>query len=167
MPHPTLHLLCGKIASGKSTLAAKLADAEGTVLIAEDTWLATLYPNEMATPQDYLRCAAQLKEAMGPHIALLLKNGVSVVLDFQANTVESRGWMRGIIDQTRTEHQLHVLTPPDELCLERLRERNAKGIHPFTVSEEQFHRFARHFSPPTPEEGFNLVSHNDPTRDGL
>ena len=40
---PTLHFFCGKIAAGKSTLAAKLAEQEGTVLIAEDAWLAALY----------------------------------------------------------------------------------------------------------------------------
>ncbi|WP_422063906.1 AAA family ATPase [Shimia sp.] len=33
---PTLYMLCGKIAAGKSTLAAKLATAENAVLIAED-----------------------------------------------------------------------------------------------------------------------------------
>lgn len=36
---PTLHMLCGKIAAGKSTLAAELGDANGTVIIAEDEWL--------------------------------------------------------------------------------------------------------------------------------
>ncbi len=32
---PTLHMLCGKIAAGKSTLAASLASAPRTVLIAD------------------------------------------------------------------------------------------------------------------------------------
>lgn len=36
---PTLHMLCGKIASGKSTLARRLADADSTVLLVEDEWL--------------------------------------------------------------------------------------------------------------------------------
>ena len=55
---PTLHLLCGKIASGKSTLAAELAAAPGTVLISEDARLAPLYGEEMLSVADYVRCAA-------------------------------------------------------------------------------------------------------------
>ncbi|MCP1337168.1 hypothetical protein [Futiania mangrovi] len=38
---PTLHMLCGKIAAGKSTLAASLASSPDTVLMAlsEETHL--------------------------------------------------------------------------------------------------------------------------------
>jgi predicted kinase len=32
----TLHMLCGKIAAGKSTLARQLADVPFTVLLSED-----------------------------------------------------------------------------------------------------------------------------------
>ena len=39
---PTLHMLCGKIASGKSTLAAELGRVEGTVILVEDAWLHAL-----------------------------------------------------------------------------------------------------------------------------
>lgn len=70
---PTLHLLCGKVASGKSSLAATLA------------------------------------------------------------------------------------APPDAVCLVRLRARNTQGDHAFAATEEQFHRFARHFVAPTPDEGFTIV----------
>ncbi|MBO6758783.1 MAG: ATP-binding protein [Roseibium sp.] len=157
---PTLHLLCGKIAAGKSTLAAHLSDADGTVLIVEDDWLAALYADEMATAKDYVRCASNLRDIIGPHVVALLNTGVSVVLDFQANTVDSRSWMRALIDQAQSDHQLHVLVPPDEVCLARLRKRNASGDHPFAVSEDQFHRFSKYFVPPAPNEGFNLVFHD-------
>jgi len=157
---PTLHLMCGKIAAGKSTLAAKLAEPAGTVLIAEDHWLAALFSEEMSTAKDYVRCASKLKTIMGPHIASLLNAGVSVVLDFPANTVESRRWMRTILDQTRADHRFHVLAPPDDVCLARLRARNASGNHPFSVTEDQFHQISKHFVPPTPDEGFDLVIHD-------
>ena len=45
----TLHMLCGKIAAGKSTLAAELARQPNTVLIAEDFWMTQLYPGEVLT----------------------------------------------------------------------------------------------------------------------
>ena len=95
---PTLHLLCGKIAAGKSTLARRLAAAPATVLIGEDQWLSTLFPGEIATLEDYVRCSGRLGEAMSPHVEALLKAGLSVVLDFPANTVRRRKWMRGIFE---------------------------------------------------------------------
>ena len=156
----TLHLLCGKIAAGKSTMAAKLAEADRTVLIAEDDWLAALFSDQMSTAKDYIHYASKLRTIIGPHIASLLNANVSVVLDFQANTVESREWMRSILNQTRADHQLHVLLPPDEICLQRLRARNALGDHPFSVTEDQFHHISKYFKPPTSDEGFNLVIHD-------
>ena len=158
----TLHLICGKMASGKSTLAAGLAEGDGVVLIAEDTWLSALYGDQMSTGADFMRFSAKLRDVIGPHVAALLKAGLSVVLDFQANTVESRAWMRGILEGTGAAHQLHVLDVPDEVCLERLRARNASGAHPFAPTEAQFHRFSKYFVAPSSEEGFTVVWHEAP-----
>jgi predicted kinase len=47
-PAPTLHMICGKIAAGKSTLAARLGRAQGTVLVAEDDWLSALFPDQLS-----------------------------------------------------------------------------------------------------------------------
>lgn len=135
---PTLHLLCGKIASGKSTLTAQLGCLEGTVVIAEDDWLDALYSDEMSSLSDYVRCSSKLRKIIGPHVASLLNAGVSVVLDFHANTIEARNWMRGILEQTNAGHKLHVLDVPDEICMARLHARNAQGDHPFAATEEQF-----------------------------
>jgi len=156
---PMLHLLCGKIASGKSTLAAQLAAQEATVLVAEDDWLHGLFADQMASPADYLRCSARLRGVMAPHVAALLRAGISVVLDFPANTVETRAWMRDLLQQSGAAHQLHQLDVPDDTCLARLRRRNAAGDHAFAATEAQFHQFTRHFAPPTPQEGFHVLVH--------
>lgn len=157
---PTLHMLCGKIASGKSTLAAKLGRADGTIILAEDDWLGALYANQMSTPADFVRCSRQLRTVIGPHTVALLNAGVSVVLDFQANTIESRQWMHDILDQTQAAHALHVFDVPDAVCLERLRRRNAQSDHPFAATEKQFHLISKHFVLPTDEEGFSIIQHD-------
>ena len=159
-PAVTLHMICGKIAAGKSTLAAQLADAENTVLIAEDAWLSALFGEQMQTPADFVHYSAKLRNIMGPHVVALLNAGTSVVLDFQANTVESRRWMQGILQQTNAAHLLHVLVPPDAECLARLHARNAAGTHPFTVTDEQFRQVSKYFTHPTPDEGFDLKIHS-------
>jgi predicted kinase len=155
----TLHLLCGKIAAGKSTLTRQLSEAPGTVLLSEDHWLARLYPGEITTLADYVRCSARLREAIGPHIEALLRAGVSVVLDFPANTLKSREWMRGLFEAAAADHQLHFLDVPDEICKARLRERNAAGRHEYRASDAEFDLFTSYFVHPTAAEGFNLVVH--------
>lgn len=129
-------------------------------MIAEDAWLHGLYADQMSSITDYVRCTAKLRGVMGPHIASVLRAGASVVLDFQANTVEARRWMRGILDQTGADHVLHVLDVPNEVCLARLRARNAQGDHPFAVTEAQFHQISNHFCPPSAEEGFQIRHHS-------
>ncbi len=156
---PTLHIICGKIAAGKSTLAATLGNAPHTVLICEDDWLAALYAGQMATVSDYVRCSARLQKIIGPHVVDTLKAGASVVLDFPANTVENRNWMRGIINTAQVDHQLHVLDVPDAVCLERLHRRNSDGDHAFAATDEQFQLVSKYFTRPGPEEGFNVVMH--------
>jgi predicted kinase len=151
-----LHILCGKIASGKSTLAGKLTAEPATLLISEDAWLADLFGPEMASIQDYVRCSARLRAVMEPHVVSLLKAGVSVVLDFPANTPDTRLWMRRVASAAGCAHTLHFLNVPDEVCKERLRQRNAAGLHPFSVSDEQFEAITRHFVPPQADEGFEI-----------
>jgi predicted kinase len=159
MAPATLHLVYGKIAAGKSTLTARLGQEPGTLVVAEDHWLARLYPGAQTCLDDYARNAARLRDAMGPHIVSLLRLGVSVVLDFPANTVASRSWMRTLFEAAGVAHTLHVLDVPDAVCKARLRQRNAEGTHAFTVTEAEFDLFARYIVPPAPEEGFELVVH--------
>jgi len=156
---PVLHLLCGKVASGKSTLAGRLATQPNTVLLREDAWLSNLFGAEMKTLKDFVEYSGRLRRTIAPHVVALLKNGTTVVLDFQANTIDSRLWMKELVEQAGCDHRLHVLDVPDEICKARLRQRNASGKHEFSVSEEQFDRVSSHFQRPTEDEGFVLVVH--------
>lgn len=156
---PTLFLICGKIAAGKSTLAAELAAAPSTILISEDQWLARLYRSEMKTIADYVQYSARLREVMGPHVEGLLRNGTSVVLDFPANTRKQRQWMRGILERSQADHELHFLDIPDHICKTRLSERNSAGTHDFAVSDAEFEQITSYFLPPAADEEFNVIPH--------
>jgi predicted kinase len=96
---------------------------------------------------------------MAPHLVDILRQGLSVVLDFPANTVSSRNWMRSLIAQADVAHELHLLDIPDTICKQRLRERNAAGKHPFQVTEADYDLFTSYFVPPGPREDFNVVIH--------
>jgi len=156
---PTLHLVCGKIASGKSTLSARLATVPGTVLISEDQWLAALYADEMQSVADYVRCSSKLKDAIKPHLISLLTAGISVVLDFPANTQANREWMMSIINESGANNCLHYLRVSDEICKSRLQARNAAGSHDFSATDEQFELITRYFNQPRADEGFHIIEY--------
>lgn len=153
----TLHMICGKIASGKSTLTKRLGQSPSTVVIGEDFWLFKLFGPEMHEVADYIKYSRRLRDAMGPHIEDLLRAGLSVVLDFPANTVGNRAWMRTLCERAEANHLLHVLDVPDEVCKARLRARNAQGDHDFAATDAQFDLITSYFVPPSPEEGFNIT----------
>jgi predicted kinase len=154
-----LHLLTGKIAAGKSTLAARLAADTGGLVLAEDQWLPTLYPAQITSLEDYIRESVRFRAAIAPLIVDLLGRGMTIILDFPANTVASRTWMRGLADAAGITATLHFLDLPDDLCRARLHARNAAGTHAYQASDAEFDQFTAHFVPPQADEGFEVIRH--------
>ncbi|MFD2205777.1 AAA family ATPase [Kiloniella antarctica] len=152
----TLHLVCGKIAAGKSTLARDLSANPQVILINEDTWLSRLYPDEINTIPDYIRCSSRLRSIMEDHVQQLLQAGLSVVLDFPANTQNIRQWMLGISTRAGVQNCLHYLEASDAVCKKRLHARNAAGSHEFNPTDEQFDELTAYFVPPKVDEGLEI-----------
>jgi predicted kinase len=159
---PTLHLVCGKIAAGKTTLCRQLAENPKTVLIGEDDWMARLFRDEIRDLSRYVEYSGRLRAAMREHIVDILRGGLSVALDFPGNTLIYRLWMRGLFESAGVAHRLHVLDTPDALCKARMQRRNGEGAHPFAATEEDFERMLGWFRPPTPDEGFDVTIHRPP-----
>ncbi|TWC66409.1 putative kinase [Pseudomonas sp. SJZ103] len=156
---PTLHLLCGKIASGKSTLAKTLVAEHAAILLSEDTWLAQLYAGEILSIADYLRCAQRIRGVVGPLVVSLLESGVNVVLDFPANTLANREWLLGLAQAAEVPHRLHYLELDDATCRARLHARNARGDHDFAATDAEFELITQHFCVPSEEEGLVIEVH--------
>ncbi|WP_367084725.1 ATP-binding protein [Pseudomonas sp. HOU2] len=161
MRAPTLHLMCGKIASGKSTLAQSLAEEHRALVLSEDQWLSRLYPEQIKSVADYVRCARQIRGVLGPLVIDVLAAGVSVVLDFPANTVADRQWLRGLADSARVPHCLHYLEVDDDTCRVWLHARNALAEHEFAASDAEFDLITRHFQAPDVGEGLEIVMHRN------
>lgn len=127
------------------------------VLLSEDHFLSTLYPGEITEIEHYRDRSVRLERALGGPIAALLASGVTVVLDFQANTRRRRAWMKEILAASGADHVLHLLDVPDDVCKARLRARNAAGSHAYDTSDEQYDRMMSHFELPAADEGFTIV----------
>jgi predicted kinase len=157
---PKLIFFCGKMAAGKSTLANQLAERWNAVLMAQDQFLERLFPGEIADVEAYITCSRRLQSALGPHIASLLARGISVVLDFPANTRSQRGWFRSLLDASQVEHELHYLDVSDDVCKRQLKERS-KELPPGTAwtTDAEFDAITAYFDPPSPDEQFNIIRH--------
>ena len=156
----TLFLVSGKIASGKSTLTKQLANQNNALLICQDDWLSALFPDEIRTLEDYVKYFGRLTNIMGKHVADILKGGKSVVLDFPANTLKTRAWMKSIGDSANCRTEMHFLDVPDQICLQRLKARNDSGEHQYKTNEEEFHQFTKYFVAPSEKEGFEVILHS-------
>jgi predicted kinase len=155
-----LVFFCGKMAAGKSTLARELANRNNTVLLVQDDFLNALFPGEITDIPGFIKCSSRLKNALTPHVCILLSKGISVVLDFPGNTKAQREWFRELIERTNVEHELHFLDASDDLCKTQLRNRS-KGLPEGTAwtSESDFEAINAHFQAPLNEEKFNVVRH--------
>jgi predicted kinase len=155
----TLHFVCGKIASGKTTLARNLAIQHSAAMLCEDEWL-TLLSMKIESFGDCLNHSRTLRRALAPHVIQLLKLGVSVVLDFPANAPKDREWIRSLFEGANAPHMLHFINAPDELCRSRLRTRNEakpEGLYWGHVPEADFEAITRHLVPPAEAEGFRTI----------
>ncbi len=155
----TLHFICGKAASGKTTLARELAERHAAVLFCEDEWL-TLLEAKIDNLADFARYSTRLRAALAPHAARLLRLGMPIVLDFAGNTPNDRAWVRSIFESADADHVLHTIVASDELCKARLRLRNEtkpEGLYYGMVTEERFDHVTRYFVPPSDQEKFDVV----------
>ncbi|ENR5393411.1 TPA: ATP-binding protein [Providencia rettgeri] len=152
---PRLHFLCGKIASGKSTLAKQLANSPCTILLCEDEWLAALYPNEITELVHYIEKSALVKQVLEGHIKQLIQAGNNIVMDFPANTPLQRQWLRSLAQTSNAHYIFHVLQVSNDECKARLVARNLAGENPFQTSEMQFDLITEHFSYPESSEQLN------------
>lgn len=159
MPKPVLHLMSGKIASGKSTLANSLAAESSAVLLSEDHWLSRLYPDQIKSVTEYVRFARQIREVVGPLVIDMLSVGVTVVLDFPANTPQDRKWLCGLADAAEVDHCVHYIEVDDDTCRSRLHLRNHRAEHEFAATDAEFDLITSYFRVPDENEGLQIEIH--------
>jgi predicted kinase len=160
VPETTLHFFCGKMAAGKSTLAAALAKDNHAILLIEDDWLSHLYPEEISDIQTYIGYSARLKNILSDHVVSLLSHGLSVVLDFPANTRGQRNWFRTIYERANVSHTLHYIDVSNAICKEQLKQRSKdKPEGSAFTSDAEFDAITKFFQAPSEDEGFNIIRH--------
>jgi predicted kinase len=153
----TLIFFCGKMGAGKSTLSRQISQELNAILLSEDDWLSTLYPEEIKNFDDYLKYANRLKPLLKSHIRSILNSGISVVMDFPANTRNQRAWLKDIFFDRGIPHRLIYLDVDDKTCIEQIAQRRETNPERALFdTEEVFHHVTSFFQPPSDDEGFAI-----------
>ena len=121
-----------------------------------------LYPGELNDLADFVNYSTRLQSVLTPHIGALLTKGVSVVLDFPANTKRQRAWFRQLIEMSGSDHELHFIVASDELCKRQLKQRSQELGLPLGAkwtTEADFEEVTAYFDSPAVDEGFNVIRH--------
>lgn len=148
----------GKMGAGKSTLSVELATQNNAVLISEDEWLSSVYPDEISSLEDYVKYSNLLKPQMKKLVQSILLTGSSVVMDYPANTLRLRKWLKSIFTEIDADHELVYLDVPDEVCLSRIAKRSVEQPHRAkTDTPAMFEAMKQYFQAPTADEGFSVT----------
>ena len=153
-----LTFFCGKMGAGKSTKARDIAKEKNAVLLSEDEWLESLYPNKILSLSDYIKYSNRLKPQIKKLVQDILVTGTNVVMDFPANTLLQREWFTHIFSEIQASHELIYIDLSNERCLKHIEKRRIQQPErAATDTKEMFEAVTKNFVEPTSEEGFNLI----------
>ena len=159
----TLIFFCGKMGAGKSTKSKIVAIERNAVLISEDEWLSSLYPDLIKTFEDYIKFSGQLRPLIKSHVQNILRAGTNVVMDFPANTKKQREWFNRLSIEAESEAELIYLKANDVLCLKQIAQRSTEQPSRAAFdTKEMFHQVTKYFEEPDLSEvtNYELVVKN-------
>lgn len=152
-----LIFFCGKMGAGKSTKSKQIAKEKNAVLLSEDEWLASLYPNQINTFNDYIHFSTQMKPLVKDLVMNILKMGTNVVMDFPANTKNQREWFLNIAYEANSNHNLIYLKVNNKICLSQIAKRRIEQPHREKFDTEAiFYEVTKYFEEPIENELLNI-----------
>lgn len=144
--------------AGKSTKSSAMSQDRNAVLLSEDEWLESLYPNKVRSLEDYIKYSNLIKPQMKKLVQSILASGTNVVMDFPANTIPQREWFKSIFSEIQAPHELIYIDQPNEICLGQIAKRRIEQPQRATTdTEEMFELVTKYFVAPAPDEGFNTT----------
>lgn len=154
-----VHLLCGKVCSGKSHYAKSLAAELGAITLSMDELMLSLFDERLGANHDLV--AARSKAYLFRLAARLSALGLPVVLDFGLWTRADRQEARDYFACLSIPTKLYYLYADEAVRKARVLQRNQQvrqGLdQSYTIDEDMDLAFSARFEPPAPEENALLV----------
>ena len=164
-----MHLICGKICSGKSYYARELARRENAVILSCDDLMLGLYPPLLGDRHDEV--AAKAREYLHARALDILRTGTSVILDWGFWKKDDRQRVQQFYEEKGLKVHWHYMDTSDEVLLERIDLRNEQVLagrnRSYYVDEGLFRKMTFNFEKPDNgemDENWIVVSDHDQNR---
>lgn len=150
---PTLYLMVGLPCSGKTTQAKQIEQETGAVRFTPDEWHIFLFGDDFHQSDEHDARHDRVEALMWQVGRRLLKQGVSVILDFGFWAREQRDEKRAEAEALGAGFQIYYLDTPLPELLRRMETRNLTGENVFTsITAEDMSQWAALFQAPEEEE---------------
>jgi predicted kinase len=154
----TVHLLCGKTGSGKTSFARQLEQERRAVALSVDPWMIRLFGQHM--PREafdaHSHVCMDLLFGLGERLTQL---GVDVVFDWGFWSRADRDAARTRVVASGARAILYFFDTPEDVILQRLKGRNERLPRDvYEIPPEMFALFAAKFEPPGEDEPCTRVA---------
>ena len=147
-----LYAMVGLPCAGKTTHAKELEKAAGAVRFTPDEWHTCLFGHDMDSPEHDSR-HDRVESLMRGVADTLLRNGVSVILDFGFWGRSERDALRAHAADLGAGFEMHYMDVPLETIYARMDARNASGRDDiFVFTKVDLAVWLEWWEPPTEDE---------------
>jgi predicted kinase len=150
---PTVHLICGPVGAGKTTVARRLAETHGALRFSLDEWVMQLFAAEAPEPMVFdwwadhcERCSKRIWQVCEQALA----RNVDVILDCGFPAFAHREQYRRLALATGAGVHLHVVACEPDVRRDRVRTRNTERGPTFAlpVTDAMFEGSEAWWEPP-------------------
>lgn len=148
-------LICGKIGSGKTTYANRLADQMNAVIITQDELMLGIFGAELyeEEPEKYEKYCSRMESYVKRKAGEAAKAGANVICENGFWSRSERDELRQFYSDRGVAFELHYIDTPEEQRLQNIRCRNREigqgKLHFYLNSEKEIYHF---FDIPTADE---------------
>lgn len=145
----TIHLLCGKVCSGKSTFAKMLHQKNNGVILSCDDLMLSIFDEHLGDNHDTV--ANRCKEYLYKLATNIATSGIDVILDFGFWSKLERSTIKNRFNSLKIPTTLHYIYIDDYTLEQHISKRNSEHTRYF-IDENILKKCNNLFEPPTPEE---------------
>jgi predicted kinase/antitoxin (DNA-binding transcriptional repressor) of toxin-antitoxin stability system len=158
-PRPIVHLMCGLVGAGKTTLARQLAAELPGLRFSRDEWMIRLYGLSYDDPR-YVEHLDPCTELIWDVAVEALRLGVNVILDWNHWSRQRRAEALARARTAGFDAVVHFLDVPIDTAMRRTRHRSStRPADAHRIDGAAVQHFAMIFEQPADDEGLHIVRH--------
>ena len=156
---PTIHLMCGFIGFGKTTIAKQLADKLSAVRFSHDDIMLERYGRQ---PDNFQEKYKSVDDFIKAEAAQCIQRGQDVIMDYGFWSHDKRAlyynWAKTLTDNV----VFHVLYCDMDLAKKRTLQRSGTDAKALMIDENAFDALSSQFEPWSDKDQYPVVLYNTP-----